>query len=92
MTQTDSAQEWLEEVPPSLQALMVELRENALIALKKNTPYHSVRISEGYHTQAGRTVGWCVSATTEVGWEYENTTCDRFGTLLLMFKNPYIFS
>lgn len=91
-TEPDTTPKWLEEVIPFLKPLMMELHEVSITALEAGTPYHSVRIAESYHTQAGRTLGWCISAISQVGWEHQSTTCDRQGTLLLMFKNPYVFS
>jgi hypothetical protein len=64
--------------------------------MQDETPYHSVRITASHFKnagdQGGRLIGWAISAVIEVGWEYENATCDHAGTMWLMFNNPYVLS
>lgn len=92
MKETDEPAKWLQKVPREFQALMAELKKIAHEFMQDETPYHSVRIVEGYHTKSGRVIGWCISAVTSQGWEYENAVADSNGTIVLTFKNPYIFS
>jgi hypothetical protein len=96
MKQIDSTPKWLETAPPKVRTFVLSLADLATTALKNETPYHSVRVVEHLFTESGthsgRVIGWCISMTTQFGWEYENATCDRQGTMWLMFKNPYVFS
>lgn len=95
MTQTPQEQEWVETIPPKLEPLMANLKRLATLTLENGSPYHSIRIDKdcfhlaGY--DAGRLPAWCTSVTTELGWEYQNTTFENT-TMWIMFKNPYIFS
>lgn len=96
MKQSTSELKWLSAVPAILQPLMRTLENTANIALEQESPYHSVRIDEDHIIAAGNDGGripaWVISLTTHVGWEYENTTYDRHGTMWILFKNPYVFS
>jgi hypothetical protein len=97
MTQTDSTPQWIQAVPHKLQPYVKNLEDLATTTLKNEAPYHSFRITPQHfeaagNDYAGRLIGWSISITTQVGWEYENTTSDGMGTMWLMFKNPYIFS
>lgn len=97
MTQTaEVSADWLATLPANLQRHMKDYERLADLALHNGQPYHSVRIPDtdfieaGAHT--GRLLGWAISATTQKGWEYENTTSLGDGHMWLLFKNPYIFS
>jgi hypothetical protein len=95
MTQRSSTPKWIETIPTRLQILTKEYEDLANTALKNAHPYHSVRIINedimDAGDYAGRLLGWAISATTQVGWEYENTT-SHDGYMWLTFKNPYVFS
>lgn len=96
MTQTAEDQNWRETVPDHFQPYIKEFQDLADTALKNSSPFHSIRVAKRVITQAGsnagRVIGWAISATTEEGWEYENTTYDDEGSFWFLFKNPYIFS
>lgn len=94
--QTSPDKEWLEAIPASLRPMLLKLQLLAAQNLETNSPYHSIRIAESHFEVAagnsGRLPAWCISITTQEGWEYENATSDRHGTMWMMFKNPYVFS
>lgn len=90
------APEWRSTVPDAFQRFLKEFEVLADKALNNGHPYHSVRITGHDFIQAnphtGRLPGWAIAVTTELGWEYENTTSLGDGDMWLLFKNPYIFS
>lgn len=96
MTETATNAEWRKTLPTHLHAIMDNFESLATHALTNNHPYHSVRIrsrdflnADGY---AGRLLGWVIATNTQLGWEYQNTTCNSDNDMWLLFKNPYIFS
>ena len=96
MTQITAPMEWLETVPNHVKQFVLSLEDLADTALQQHLPYHTIRIVEEHFDEAGNNAGrlpaWCIFITAQLGWEYESTTCDRQGTMWIMFKNPYIFS
>lgn len=96
MTTKTAEQEWLDTIPTYVHPYMRNLAHLANLALDNKSGYHSIRISHDRITAAendgGRLLGWAITRTTQLGWEYENVVMDGSGTMMILFKNPYVFS
>lgn len=94
--QETPAADWLETIPTAFKPHIEEYKALAAKALHDGHPFYSVRVVKRVTALArpngGRVLGWAISATTQKGWEYQNTTLDDEGSFWLLFKNPYIFS
>lgn len=96
MTKPTVNNEWLETVPTHIHPHMESLERLANLALDNKSAYHSIRISNDRIKSAGndggRILGWSITRTTQLGWEYESVVMDGNGTMMVLFKNPYVFS